>query len=168
MEGRIARRSVLLIGAAPSRNAVPEMPLTGGRSGTRLQQLAGLSLLEYCRLFARANVFGFFPGKAGAKGDRFPVRRAVIEAKAMVASGLLRRRDVVFVGRGVARAFDFRSPDPMTWVDMVPEDCRAAWMPHPSGVNLWWNEPSNVARARQFLRELAALARSRHRLGRAA
>lgn len=30
-----------------------------------------------------------------------------------------------------------------------------AVLPHPSGVNRWWNEEENVARARDFLREAA-------------
>lgn len=159
LEGRIARRPGILIGQAPSRRSRAETPLTGGRSGARLQELMGLSLAGYVRLFARANLLDAWPGMAGAKGDAFPQRLARIAALDMLDAGLLRDRLVLFVGAGTARAFRFPAP-PLDWAEHAGTLC--ACVPHPSGVNLWWNDPANEARARAFLVDLAARAKGRH------
>lgn len=154
------RRPVVLVGQAPSRSSRPDTPLTGGRSGARIQELAGLTLLEYVRLFARCNLMSAWPGAAGAKGDAFP--RGAARAAAAEIAPALRGRIVVAVGLGVARALgaEFGFPvglEFLAWTTVG--DVEIACLPHPSGVNLWWNDPANVRRARRFLMRLAERAR---------
>lgn len=58
-------------------------------------------------------------------------------------------------GRRVAAAFDHRDPalPYLRWSE-EGEPFRWAMLPHPSGVNRWWNEPENREAAREFLRQL--------------
>lgn len=159
LEGRIPRRPGILIGQAPNRSGRADLPLTGGRTGGRLQELMGLSLGSYVRLFSRANLLDAWPGSGGPKGDAFPARLARIAAIEMLEAGHLRDRLVLFVGVGTARAFRFPAP-PLDWAEHAGTLC--ACVPHPSGVNLWWNLPENERAARAFLTDLAARAKGRH------
>lgn len=103
------------------------------------------SLLE--RLEA-TNLLETFPGHAAGKGDHFPRRRARRCAKKMCGS--LRGRTVLLAGKRVAEAFGVVT-DYLTWHDH-PEGFRAVVIPHPSGVNRWWNDPENRRRFLRFAR----------------
>jgi len=61
---------------------------------------------------------------------------------------------VVLVGAAVARAFGARVGE-LAWGHDPVLRAELALLPHPSGVNLWWNLPTNVERARAFLRKLS-------------
>jgi len=61
----------------------------------------------------------------------------------------LRGRWVLLIGQGVARAFGVQA-GLLEWVER--EGAWLAVVPHPSGVNRWWNELRNVERAAAFLR----------------
>src|SRR5712691_1480211 len=135
-------RRTILIGQAPARRAGPPL---AGRIGARLASLAELSPAEYLAAFERRNVLERWPGKDG-KGDRFPPALARSAAARMTPS--LRRRRVIFLGRATARAFGF-GEDLFAWKNFCGFE--AAAFPHPSGVNRWWNDPPNVARAADFL-----------------
>lgn len=136
----------LLVGQAPSRDTDGGLPFSG-RSGRRLAALAGFPHADLGARFELANVLDRWPGKA-ARGDRFPAR----EARAAAARLPLAGRRVVFVGAGVAAAFGARPPAPLAWFDHAGARC--ALLPHPSGVNRWWNDPAHAAAAAAFLRDL--------------
>lgn len=54
--------------------------------------------------------------------------------------------DVVYlVGTRVARAFEMRP------VALLHVDAPYITLPHPSGLNRWWNDPDNVSAAREVL-----------------
>lgn len=142
----------LLIGQAPGPNSDPRYPLLGGHSGERLRAVAGLSLREYVAAFDRVNLLASFPGRA-AHGDVFPLGRARLAAAEMMASLVRRGGRVIFVGSNVAKAFDFREQE-LTWCGWIG-GLVAAKVPHPSAVNLWWNDPENVRKAGRFLRGAA-------------
>lgn len=148
---------VLLIGQAPSA-ATDGMPPFSGRSGERLAGLAGLRDAAALReAFEVRNLFDKFPGKA-AKGDRFPLGAAREEAarlRGRIAGGGFRADRALLVGVGVARAFGV-DPEPLlTWRTDPRLPVPFAVLPHPSGVNLWWNLPRHVLAASRFLRAAA-------------
>ena len=135
------------IGEAPSRSTSRPggAPLVG-ESGLRLATWAGLSPAEFR---ARAHLVNLF--------DRLPSRWRQTDAReqAVHLGNCLRRHDlapvVVLLGRRVADAFEHRQGP---W---VPDEVRGVTyvhMPHPSGLNHYWNDPAHVAQAQRFLRAL--------------
>jgi len=156
------RPKILVVGQAPSRRAGRRRVLDG-RSGRRLEQIAGVGDL---RGSARCvNLLGRYHGKNG-KGDCFP-RGDASRAARLMRFG--KARVVVLLGKNVYRAFmdgatfSVGACPPRRaeyfrwfviwkggrWVDAVV-------VPHPSGVNRWWNDVGNRARAEKFLREVFA------------
>lgn len=148
---------VLLVGQAPSRTSDPERPFSSaGRSGRRLIELSGLSEAEFFRRVVAVNVIKEWPGWSGpGRGDHFPV--------APILPGFfndLRGAErVILAGRGVAVRLLGRRALRLPYLAWeVSELCwdgehlPHAILPHPSGVNRWWNDPSNVGSARRFLR----------------
>lgn len=145
---------ILLIGQAPGRDGDPSAPLLGGRVGRKLAALLGMSNVEYGRRFARINVLDSWPGRSG-KGDRFPLREARVVAVAKLST--ISGKRVLFVGFATASAFNFKHP-PLRWEQF--NGGKAAILPHPSGINRWYNNRKNVKKAVRFLR--AMLDRSAH------
>jgi len=132
-----------IVGQAPGRRGGP--PLRGP-CGARLARLAGLSGVdELARRHELANLLPRFPGKRG-KGDAFPPA----EARRAAHGVRPKHRDVLLLGRHVARAFGVDRPF-FEWWDLGR--WRVAVVPHPSGVSRWWNDSANRARAAAFLRE---------------
>jgi uracil-DNA glycosylase len=145
---------VVLIGQAPS-SAMPKdaRPLVGGLSGTFIQGLTGcMTLREYVRRYVTLNLLEYYPGKNG-KGDKFPPMEARLSAIELTPK--LVGRKVVFVGLSVAEAFGLISPiNFFEW-----RRCPSAWdvpwfqgaaIPHPSGINRFWNYPANMEKAERF------------------
>lgn len=148
------RSRIILIGQAPGPTGPPPgRPLVGGRSGTFMQSLTGCQTLkDYIKHFETMNVLDWYPGRApGGKGDRFPMTEARVAARDKLPQ--LLGRKVVFCGSGVAEAFDAVEPiAPFTWMMRLHAAASFQWamVPHPSPVNRFWNDPANVARAKQF------------------
>jgi uracil-DNA glycosylase len=165
-----------LVGQAPSRSSA--LPFEG-RSGRRVEALAGLEPGELGATLTLVNVLDRWPGKnAYGKGDAFPRPRMVRERACRIMGALAEAEvdRVVFAGRLVAVTFGMPAGTPyLSWVApagggdgdgawAVPEwmlphvwpSARFAVLPHPSGVNRWWNERANERRARRFLRELVS------------
>jgi uracil-DNA glycosylase len=142
----------LLVGEAPARTTVGARPFSG-RTGARLAELAGVERLRDS--FEVVNLLDRWPGPTGAKGSEFPMEVARARAAAMVPRLVLRRRRVVLVGRRVAGAFRLARLPYLSW-ERIDGLAEVAVLPHPSGVNQWYNDPGNVERARRFLREAAA------------
>ena len=113
-----------------------------------LAELADVSLDEFLARTDRRNIFDIWQGKAG-KGDHFSLHDARPIARAMFAE--LFDRDVVMLGNGVTAAFGFKCPM-FTWAVNGESGATWSWSPHPSGINRWWNEPANRARASAFWR----------------
>ena len=100
--------------------------------------------------FARYNLADEWPGKTGAKGDRF-VGAKEARAAAEALRPALADRTVVLLGAKVCAAFG---------VPFVPlrrfgvPGFEAAVLPHPSGCCFWWNAAQNRADAARFLRSV--------------
>lgn len=141
----------LLIGEAPSKNATHPRPLEG-RIGRRLADCAGLSYEAYLEAFERINLLQVRQDTA-EKGFEFDMRAARVEAQRLRESGLLRERSVVLLGHRVAEAFNLRG---MRYFHGCPSGMHGMiWvMPHPSGINRWWNEAENCKAACAFMRGL--------------
>jgi hypothetical protein len=144
----MTRTKVLLIGQAPSRSGAGCAPFAAGRrSGRRLDAAAGFDLVSSVDAM---NLLRSFPGKEG-KGDAFPLDRARRAAARMIPL-LDGRPMVIFAGRGVAAAFNVGREDYFR-VFMFGGQ-RAVVVPHPSGINRWWNDDGNRRRARRFFGRL--------------
>jgi uracil-DNA glycosylase len=145
-------RRLVIVGEAPgpSSSGPPD-----GQTWRRIARLAGVD--DVAEIGVAANLLGFFPGPS-AKGALAP--RAAMRAAA-AAFPLRRYSRALFLGWRVADAFcaaRFGFPTarrvPLWWngATSVP----FAVLPHPSGVNHWWNDPKNRRRAARFLRAVAA------------
>lgn len=159
-----------MIGEAPSRTSDPFRPLTG-KSGRFLRALCGWSEYRFRTGLELRNLLSRYPGRH-RKGARFPIDDARAMARLLTWERAMDDRDVVFLGWRVARAFGLeRSFDGyLTWTpfdrgvfidqhggygfSMSWYRCRVAVLPHPSGVNRWWNQPRNALAARAFLLKL--------------
>ena len=162
---------VLLLGESPAAGTEhdPESWLAPGSSPSadRLLKFTGYDEETYLDTFDRDNLLHHLPKRSG-KGRSFPLSSAKRQVERMFVErwGLTHR--VVMLGRRVATAFDWSLEG--KWYSKVPH-CeleylkwyriahryRIIWsavVPHPSGVNRWWNDANNRRRARKFFREL--------------
>lgn len=140
---------LLVVGQAPSARTIGRPPLSGP-SGVKLARLVGASALS--DIAEPANLLPSFPGKRG-KGDAFPMGPAREAAQREAIGG----RVVVLLGRKVAEAFGLKGLPYLQWCRH--RGGRVVVVPHPSGVNRWWNEAANVAAAREVLVTALALGR---------
>lgn len=145
-------RRVVLVGQAPARRTSLTLR---GRTGKKLVELMMINERLYLKAFERKNVLARYPGRsARGEGDLFPM--AIARKRARRIRKRIRRRIVVFVGRRVARAFRFEAPF-LQW--RAFEGGMAAVVPHPSGVNRWWNSDENRRAASAFLSTVIMMAR---------
>lgn len=118
------------------------------RSGARLAELCGLPRDEFLARFARANLLPRKPS------GRFPIRQARAAAAAFLDELDPTVTRIVCLGRA-AGALGLGT-EHFRWEPVGGRGALACRAPHPSGVNRWWNDPANVARAERFFRALAA------------
>ena len=146
---------VLIIGQAPALKDDRTSPLSG-RTGHRLATLMDMDMEEFLTTFDRANLFNKFPGKAeSGGGDAFPLRQATTNAfKLMQDNPPDNYRAVILLGKNVAKAFNIQKPEFFEWGGSTHRPPTVV-IPHPSGLNRWWNELSNEKIAREFLNEMA-------------
>lgn len=120
-------------------------------SGGRLARILGLEPREYLRLFDRANL---------CRG-RWAIREAREGAAQIFWRNAGHDRAIVLLGRKVVAAFSACDLDrillrPFAFV-RIPGGPTYASLPHPSGRNTIWNDPSTRESARSLLREVRAL-----------
>lgn len=137
---------ILIIGEAPGPAGAG--PPLDGAIGARIAEYAGVTVDEYRAMTYRANLLAAWPG------DAWPAAVAQASAEAMLH--LMMEQRTILLGQRVAVAFGLRLAPLMTWrplVDDHPAYGEVAILPHPSGLNRWWNDPENRAAARRFLRD---------------
>jgi len=143
----------MIIGQAPSRTSDPGEPLSGN-SGRRLADLCGIEFAVFLETFERKNLVDSYPG-AAAKGDLVVDRVSARELAGRFRPMVTGRR-VVILGLSTAAAFELTH---RAFLFAPHWNGQFAFSPHPSGVNLWWNDAENEKRARAFFSELAREAR---------
>ncbi len=145
----MARRvKPLIVGEAPGRRGGEPI---AGAVGRRLAAWSGLSFEDFARAFDRVNVLDAWPGSAG-KGSKFTLDVARSRAVA-VRRRFTRGRVVVMLGQRVPRAFNVMA----SYFDPIAVGgARVFVVPHPSGINRWYNDADNVATMAAFMRRLVA------------
>ena len=149
---------ICFVGQSPSRTSDGQPPFTG-KCGKFLAELMGTTQEQMLKDHDFINVLDYWPG-AGIKGDKFPIPEAKVAAKRKLEQ--LRGRTVVLLGHNVARAFCCERFRYMEWYEIrSPENFEdvvvplLTVVPHPSGVNRWYNREENRMVAGKFLRTLA-------------
>lgn len=145
---RDPRWSTLLLGEAPNRWQGEDLLKRGHHTLFRedLAEYCNLTKVEYYRAFVRANLLDYWPGRSG-KGSAFPMGEARSKAN-LVRPYLYSFTRIVLLGRRVATAFRLEKLD---WYQWWPAgDSQVAVAPHPSKVSRYWNDPENVAAAKEF------------------
>lgn len=142
----------LIIGEAPSKNEVTPRPLEG-RVGKRLAALCGLTLDEYLKHFDRVNLLDVRQDTK-EKGFEFDHKLARVKAEYMLEFDIEPNRIVLLLGWRVAKAFNLdhlgyfeeqRHPD---------SSAEFRVLPHPSGVNRWWNDIRHLMDAEVFMKTI--------------
>lgn len=111
------------------------------------------ALLSFVERTAHVNLLQQYPGP-GRKGSDFPLREGREAAERFMSNGLVHGPNMILLaGLRVSRSFKIREPvyfQPM----MVCGGVEFVVVPHPSGVNRWWNQGQNTRIARLFLERL--------------
>lgn len=155
---------VVFVGEAPGPSGKVGFQ---GWAGRRLRKMCGddVGFAWLCAEFV--NVFDRWPGpqaykhhdRDGGKGSRFLLTSARRKKKRVLAklnSGTEEPTVAVLLGKRVASALDFDRE----FFDPGPLDegfVGAVVVPHPSGVNRWFNDPANRARFSRFMSMLLRL-----------
>ena len=139
----------LIIGEGPSKYGDPSRPI-GGRIGRRLAALSGVDSATFAQQFSKMNLLDTWPGQSG-KGSKFDAARAR-ESAQRSGRRLRRGRIVILLGKRVAEAFGI---EPVYFDRQSLRDADAFVVPHPSGVNRWYNVSSNRRKMRAFMMRVA-------------
>ncbi len=131
------------IAVGPNPNTHIERPWSydnGGAAG-RIERLCGERITWY-------NIFDYEPKWTADTKD---------EALRRVLTWLLEEKPsatILALGRHVQEAFDVSDAEPLERFSILGNWTMIA-VPHPSGLNRWWNEPRNVLEATRVLRKAA-------------
>lgn len=146
----------LIIGQAPARGNDGKLPFAGS-SGAKLARMAGVgeSGDDLPAHFDMVNLMSLYPGKKSnsKKGDDFDLAEAKQIADLLLVT--LQNdppRWVLLMGRNVAAAFG--EPDRAYFDPWRVQAHRFVVFPHPSGVNRWYNSPTNTDRATYFIQHV--------------
>ncbi len=144
----LAISKVLFIGQAPSSASNALQPLSG-RCGMVLAQLLGVTMKDFLDYAQRYNLNSAYPGRAGEKGDGFDYETGMNMASVLMNET---NKSFVLLGDKVCHCFSVSYNKLETSADERTHN-RFFVLPHPSGVNLWWNEARNRRSAKTALRE---------------
>lgn len=137
----------MFVGEAPSKSTARYggHALTG-ETGRRLAEWSGLSAAEFRAAVECRNVYTTLP-------ERWAHVRAAEFARVLWSAPETQRAPlVVLLGARVARAFGFTHA--VHFEVYQTGGPAVAVIPHPSGLNRFWNDQTNIARAETFLRRV--------------
>eukprot|EP00754_Rhynchopus_humris_P049654 Rhum_TRINITY_DN8517_c0_g1::Rhum_TRINITY_DN8517_c0_g1_i1::g.28473::m.28473 len=136
-------RKGLVVGQAPGTSG--EAFARGTTTVRRLATLCGVSCSDDLNeLFDFVNLLDSYPGRsASGVGDAFDLKAARAAASGIP---LVSRPVVLLLGSNVARAFGLPN-NVLQWQGNI------LVLPHPSGINHFWNEPAGVALASAQVRK---------------
>lgn len=151
-----------LIGEAPTRTTTE--PFVGD-AARNLEKMIGF---DFRPMFKLTNVLDTWPGPGHSKGARFPIGPAREGALRLFRRFEPGDRIVLVGGRVAERAFMIRKSPAYDWNVMYNvsewgynggpsnDSLRTwvAWVPHPSRINMAWNDPANVLKMRSFFSDI--------------
>lgn len=114
-------------------------------------------LTRFASSCEHVNLLKRWPGY-DRRGSAFPLIGAQRRAR-LIHESPSPHRARILAGRRVAAAFNLYDFDYFEALDVDGHDYVV--VPHPSGVNRWWNDPGNRSRARVFFESLGRMARRR-------
>lgn len=135
----------LIVGEAPSKNEATERPIEG-RVAKRLAKCAGLTLEEFLEHFDRVNLLHVRQDTKD-KGFLFNLPAAKVEAARMLTT-FEPRRVVILLGGRVAEAFGVHRE---YFNEVSLGKAYGYIVPHPSGINRWYNDKDNVRNMSIFM-----------------
>ena len=134
----------ILVGTDPNR-VIGGEPFDPDRpSGKRLADLCGMSPATFRQSFDRINLYS----------QRVASNKIGDQAAGRNLASLLRGRRVLALGQRVLAAIG--TPEELMSWEFCEDSFIGATMPHPSGMNRWWNDADNVAAAKAFLMKKVA------------
>jgi uracil-DNA glycosylase len=157
LEGRPGQRAYIL-GQAPGSVEAAEGRPWRGRAGETLRRWLELDEDSFYRLFYCASVMRCYPGRSSTgRGDRAPTPREqelcrfwrewefrIVRPSLIVPVGILAAKQLLGIrSLGDCIGEVFRVGDALA----IP-------LPHPSGRNVWLNDPANRARLDQATRRI--------------
>lgn len=142
----------IIVGQQPSGNH-PDNPLATANpiwSGARLARMANLPGDDFENHFLRVNI-NYEPE------DKFRVNEFT-RAKAREILKVFRPTDrVILLGSAVAKCFRGLVPEKIVTGPFATGETstglKVAVVPHPSGLNRWYNDPSNIIAVGHFLQD---------------
>lgn len=138
----------LIVGEAPSKNEVTARPIEG-RVGKRLAAVCGMELAAFLAHFERVNLL-HVRQDTKEKGFEFDLKAARVEAERL-RDNFKEDQIVILLGGRVAEAFHVHDH---YFVETRVNFARLYIVPHPSGVNRWWNDPLNMRQAEVFMQSI--------------
>jgi len=146
---------LLIVGQAPSRTSNPAEVLRG-KSGAKIRELLGLSKRRFIQC-TRVNLAPLWTGKDG-KGDAFEADPDLV----ITALSLARDHEtVLLLGRAVSGALGYGGYE---YFEPIKKEKTTFYVvPHPSGINRWWNDPANRRVAERFFGRLTCAEMKRTR-----
>lgn len=139
----------LIVGEAPGKNGDATKPIEG-RIGARLAACCGLTLDEFLSTFDRINLLNEQPQDSG-KGTDFNVRAAAKTAR-VIEKTFVGRPFVLLLGKRAGSAFGLVKPE--YFARVVMSGAAVFVVPHPSGINRWWNELNHELEMTAFMRKM--------------
>jgi uracil-DNA glycosylase len=140
----------LIVGEAPSKNEHVPRPISG-RIGRRLAACAGMTLERFLASFDRVNLLEVRQDTK-EKGFEFDVKAALASARMLRDMMFFKHRPaILLLGTRVARAFEVKAN---YFDEFTLCDAKAYMLPHPSGINRWWNDPDNDRKMHEFMQWL--------------
>lgn len=140
----------LIVGEAPSKNE-PHCPAIEGRIGARLAACCGMTLTTFLAYFARINVLEVRQDTR-EKGFAFDAKQAKRNAELIIEREFHKGRTILLLGLRVAIAF---GADPAYFGSQQGWNGATVYVvPHPSGINRWWNKLDNELQMIKFMHQI--------------
>jgi len=143
----------LIVGEAPSKNEVTERPIEG-RIGVRLASMAGLTLPEFLATFDRVNLLHVRQDTV-THGFTFDYVAAT-QSAALIKRTFQPNQIVLLLGRRAAWTFGLGGE---YFIQHAIHGAEVRIVPHPSGINRWWNSPENVRQMNTFMKTIVGRTR---------
>ena len=144
---------IIFVGQSPSFSSQGLAPMAG-KSGRYLAELMGLTQETMLVNHDFVNVLDKFPGKNSCGMDNFPLQEARNKAERVILP-MMKNRVVILLGKNVGKAFNMpKNVQYFCRLSVVGITDHVWIIPHPSGLNRFWNHEVNVLNARKFFTEI--------------